>query len=982
MASKKSTPPKRTRTAVTPKRGISKKVVGPKKGEKRGVAPDGPTQEPKALDFWGSVFMKTENYPATAPEANLDNDVHALFAQSNFISPQMDWTMMRTPAMLATKLLQAPALQPMFYTISNHHPVLQAGVVSSEGHPIYEYSQADDVKDRTLGRADSEGIEIGLVALAGMIRFVQIDTVGNGGSSVPDTTRPTDSYFPNGVGSTIRYSHAEIEKLVRAEATADWPLLRTAQFQFASMLVHEVCHCLLNAREPGIDAEPFFHGRQEDTAGQDNRSALRGLMVNWRWPFEELINLYRSADYSMTSRGDMLNMDLAWRVPLTYFTDKFTKGFWDDPHGAGLSLLHPPREVGYFFKKNVPGKPSPKYKACLVPAGYHITKTRKQGHSVIPQKRKATGLAVPVGSSDRSKRPKTRRSTKRTAADRASEAATDTLRQFTEFVGKSLFMEVEEIPDDLSLGNLENDILPVFKAENFPDMTADEYDFNYQVSRFASLLLINDMHLEDSVLQKIVACKNRKDDLDEPLPDKTRQHAYRPLPGSATLRERDAREAAKRQTLDAFDRLPHLVKFKASEDSTFGGGTLALDRPKGFIPLHRSEWPSQITYSRKQYDELVKLARSDEDPAYLLVLRWEFAMILAHEAAHALTYGQSFIGKQRHNEAYMDRDPMKAPVAEAGFELEVRQAGGHVARLYHEPEPVDPTRRYRYSNGTFSAVDGVLVMWEWPYRNLVEHYAASGYPMGCRKEAPFRPLDVAWRTPLRYLEECFQKRHWQQLLHNSQGIIHRPPRSVGHCFANEDGILLPQKIVGDETPYVPEGYRLLDTDIVPLLQNPSPAHSLNIDSGLRTPLSEARSSKSLAPSNSGHLKSSSDVVDTMDWQAEGLNPRSSPRDPPELRPEALRHRYLTPAETVPEEDSVEKFSNEPQLDEEDLDVLDDDTDEEELTAPRLDTSSGVGRNPLRTPGLPRKDYNAISEEYNRRWGQEKRAPVPFVARRD
>ncbi|KAK5111839.1 hypothetical protein LTR85_011737 [Meristemomyces frigidus] len=380
------------------------------------AAPIGPVVEPQAAGFHGSIFMETENYSVVAPLADLNNIVHPLFAQLNFKTVPTDWTVMETPARLASRLLEAPALQPMFYTILNSHPVVQGEAVSDEEleDQVHEYAEADDIPDLTLTAAQTRLVNDGLTALAGMIGFVSSTEVDQGAVCDADATRSTDDHFLNGIGSTISYSSADYSRLVTMQGTNDWPLLRTTQFQWAIMLVHEVCHALINAREGDVEWEPFFYGKQvaevgfemeyrlfgghvdnlyagdatirryqENTAGQDNGSQLNGLMVTWQWPYKEIIAFYERQEHYIASRRDMPAMDLAWRVTLPYFTEKFTNAFWDNAGAADLSLLHPPKDVGYFFKKNKPSKPDAQYASKLIPQGYRIATIEDRGHPLV-----------------------------------------------------------------------------------------------------------------------------------------------------------------------------------------------------------------------------------------------------------------------------------------------------------------------------------------------------------------------------------------------------------------------------------------------------------------------------------------------------------------------------------------------------------------------------------------------------------------------
>lgn len=445
-AAKASAAPKKTGTAK--KAGVGKKGAGggggmyvaviPAPAPPAGpagapapapVAPAPAPASPRAnAAFWRSQFMKTENYPTVAPQADLNNSIHPLFEKRNFKSVNVNWNIIRTPARLATKFLRAEAIQPMFHTILSHHPVLQAGLRTNEDKAIWRYVGPDDQPARKLTRLQTANIDTALAALARMIRFVRDNSVNEGGVTDPDDRMPTDTYFPHGVGSTIRYAGGTYQKMVDARTRGDWPLLRILQFEFAIMLVHEVCHALFNAREGDVPWEPFFKNSKVAEVGFEMEcrlfgghiqnlwrdadavykpaapaggagagggavpTELGGVMVKWMWPYRELIEKYKRAGDLIATRGVMPDMDLAWRIRLPYFTEKFTNDFWDDEDsedigGSGLTKLHPEREVGYFFIENRPRKPTVALERRMNEQGYKIIQGKKYGNTVIEQSR-------------------------------------------------------------------------------------------------------------------------------------------------------------------------------------------------------------------------------------------------------------------------------------------------------------------------------------------------------------------------------------------------------------------------------------------------------------------------------------------------------------------------------------------------------------------------------------------------------------------
>lgn len=91
--------------------------------------------------------------------------------------------------------------------------------------------------------------------------------------------------------------------------------------------------------------------------------------------------------------------------------------------------------------------------------------------------------------------------------------------------------------------------------------------------------------------------------------------------------------------------------------------------------------------------------------------------MLVHETLHALTYSRRWVGKDVHHEIFFDPDPDKAPLAETGYEGEVRLFGGHIDNIFAQEadKPEYQIIRYRYTDRVSSQLRGIMVMWRWPY---------------------------------------------------------------------------------------------------------------------------------------------------------------------------------------------------------------------------------------------------------------------------
>lgn len=387
---------------------------------------------------------------------------------------------------------------------------------------------------------------------------------------------------------------------------------------------------------------------------------------------------------------------------------------------------------------------------------------------------------------------------------------------YASFVERSEFMKVEQITN-LHPASLDNPILPVFKQANFPEA---DYNMLRQILRLASLCLKAGIQQEDSILVKIVNDSGQLVPLHEPFGDQDdEQYAFPQLPKGSAVEQ----EARRRRTFQELDRAATYVTFLPSDDVKNGGCTEYKAPPN-----------STVRYSRKQYDQIVNLTIYGSDPALLTVLRWEFAFTFAHELMHVLTNAQDYNGLEVYNEIYYSPDKAEAAIAEVGFEFEARLLGGwKLEKLYAQDVKKKAERllRHQYPDGTYSAFQGVMVIWEWPYRGVVEHYKDNGYPMGQRFRSGLCPgdIDVAYRVSIQFISRYFDKDFWAQKVGGEEGLAAlQPPRDVGHCFTAMDGIIQPR--MSTVVRPLPAGYMFgprHDIVRIPKQADPSSVPSVN-----------------------------------------------------------------------------------------------------------------------------------------------------------
>ncbi|KAK5111843.1 hypothetical protein LTR85_011741 [Meristemomyces frigidus] len=458
------------------------------------------------------------------------------------------------------------------------------------------------------------------------------------------------------------------------------------------------------------------------------------------------------------------------------------------------------------------------------------------------------------------------------------------------FADESEFMKVEQV-SSLLPPDLDNPILPLFKQANFPGA---DYDVLKMPLRLASLEIGHAVRQPDSVPRRIILGSQALIPLGEQLGDKDRLIA------------------------DTFTRLAELVKFRPSNDMNNGGGTECMEHPPGFVPQHPKENTSNVWYSRKMHAERVKCTRSADDPAYLAVLQYLFGTTIAHEAMHALTNAQEYL----ENAVYYSADANESPIAEIGFEFESRLfGGGHIERLYDgsSGNKTDRILRHQYLNGTDSELSGVMVMWDYPCRNLVEHYQHNGFPIGCRRlvrnTAP--GYGIGWRVSVQYISTLLSKAFWETEVSNRSLMALQPPKFAGHFFIVEypDGDQTQPRWLSSERAarLIPPGFVYSKSyDIVPVpmtaaTEQPTPLHT------------ETAAVKRIG----GKWMNDTFGDDAMD-------------------------------------DVMEDGDSEDD---------DDRTDDEDCTVSLHTPSLKAASYP---PGAPRKDYNAISAAYAERWPRQGR----------
>lgn len=401
--------------------GAANKAVSKAPLEQKPKA-DRKSKKAEANPFWSSRFIQVNSIPQVNL-GDLTNDIHPVFQDTKF--PNGDYNIIEIPARLATRFLESPILLSFFLTLAYRGKLIDLGEEQERYGKLYGYTKADTAKSKMKmrkGRSLKEDVrkrDAALQDVARMVRFVSDTKFDNGAVTVRERRpiQPASELFPKARASKIRYSDALYQRLYNAtRTTSDAALILVCRFEFAIMLVHEICHALVNAKEGDLGSEPFFHNSDfaeagfeledrlfgghfsilfdaENDDGDNDRgdarvhrypgrgsrlgrlSVLRGVPVIWKWPSRGVIRSYlESGDYIGIRDGvELPERDLAWRLPIEFIAKFFTTAFWD-AHGADPEQFLPPNDVGHFFRIDEGGDREPQRpRPDFVPRGYRLT---------------------------------------------------------------------------------------------------------------------------------------------------------------------------------------------------------------------------------------------------------------------------------------------------------------------------------------------------------------------------------------------------------------------------------------------------------------------------------------------------------------------------------------------------------------------------------------------------------------------------------
>lgn len=438
------------------------------------------------------------------------------------------------------------------------------------------------------------------------------------------------------------------------------------------------------------------------------------------------------------------------------------------------------------------------------------TKSASRSQRAVPyplEKPQVRAKATTGAKAPKVKFPKT---TTKATKPKATATATPTKAQQTRANNHLLaseFVTMEAPLPASALGDLSNDILPLFSKANFPDLSAKIYDeVIAPAARLASRLLLHpSLHtmLRTIVAHEPVIAIGENDTNGKPL------HRY--PANSRPITDNDIALIKTHLT-----ELAQFVNFESSIDADLpwaAGHTDPIqakdESPTEIVSTtHLDGLRSRVKYCPKLLALLTKYTtslRRTKDYPILLAWRFHFAVQLAHEACHALVFA-----KDGRRPAF-DVEPFfpGKKVAETGFSVEEALFGGVVSFEWdrQKPNARGVFRKHFKAEGKVSMFVGIPVVWDWPATWLVNEYLASGCALWMRQadKARLAKQDVAWRVPLADLARFFSDEFWVQ-----ENPVVRLERKVGFAFTSGDAgerfaHIIPKKNL---ERCVPEGYEL------------------------------------------------------------------------------------------------------------------------------------------------------------------------------
>lgn len=472
-----------------------------------------------------------------------------------------------------------------------------------------------------------------------------------------------------------------------------------------------------------------------------------------------------------------------------------------------------------------------------------------------PRKAKAAGTApVPATKTTAKKAPAKKKGGKASTKAESTTVAPDAPVPEDKFVTgfyATEFMKIERFDKALTAEQLQTDIHPIFAKQNFLSVSID---YNRVIT---PVVILATQLLEADALQPFFYTMLANVPVLQPAETTEKGEPVWAYTAAADQRDRVMTPANKQLVEDGLVALADMVGFFMDPKVDTGATTvIAMDTLTKDNRYTHPFYPatgrgSFINYSPKYYRQLDRATKQDPvDWPLLRSMQFLFAVALVHEVSHAVYNAR--MGDVEYEPFFGD-----SLVSEVGYEAEDRLFGGHLRmlwetdsemRIYHPDVAEGPVEDADLSEAPFrlyltrageikmaprkeagedkeeeekekdlrSGLQGVAVMFDWPYRGIYHYYWHSNFLIAAREGLP--SIDLAWRTRLGYFHDVTSKDFWI----NNTGTLAtrlRPPRGVGHYFTTEkDGETAPRTRARDVD--IPTGYRRVtklgqDYDILP-----------------------------------------------------------------------------------------------------------------------------------------------------------------------
>ncbi|KAK3724831.1 hypothetical protein LTR37_000879 [Vermiconidia calcicola] len=327
-------------------------------------------------DFYKTKFMSKEYTKLEKLQLErLTNDIHPLFYEP-LANATPDYGVVEQSARLATQLIDTGPLDNLFRTMIDNPT-------------FHKWTDGDDPSKNGVEYSEQE------VDPRVPLRSMTTTVCKNGSESWPAQSSMLWMVKMVTTITTLPLSNSEMRMSLIRRAPADIEALYISpgrcMFEFAVTLVHEACHALRNFINGKIDHEPFFGNEIVAEVGFAAEARL------WGGHLSRLYNQPHAYDHSQyvclykhdgpthaiadaypnnfrVDRKQMRPLDVAWRVPITWFTNLFTDNFWDDLMTVIGGGLRPPLTTGYCFRfdptaGHVPVKRS-EQEAQYIPKGF------------------------------------------------------------------------------------------------------------------------------------------------------------------------------------------------------------------------------------------------------------------------------------------------------------------------------------------------------------------------------------------------------------------------------------------------------------------------------------------------------------------------------------------------------------------------------------------------------------------------------------